>query len=196
MYSSYICEFDKNVALLEEQCRKSPAFAKVVQEFEVMKPTQPVLLCNTQTLVAILSFVSFILIVFVSECSQTCGWVGGWIFLFTMMLAELFFFFKQSNAIRMSAFHVCDDSVFTAVCLYRSNIEQSVLCQSRPETLHAEAHSETSPVSASSHRLEMPFKNSLQIQLNKYYDSFKNLRLKMMDMCFPHAPTCVYLQDT
>ncbi|MCI4380183.1 hypothetical protein PGIGA_G00236850 [Pangasianodon gigas] len=34
MYSSYICEFDKNVALLEEQCRKSPAFAKVVQEFE------------------------------------------------------------------------------------------------------------------------------------------------------------------
>lgn len=34
MYSSYICEFDKNVALLEEQCRKNPAFAKVVREFE------------------------------------------------------------------------------------------------------------------------------------------------------------------
>ncbi|KAF4091195.1 hypothetical protein AMELA_G00034310 [Ameiurus melas] len=34
MYSSYIYEFDKNVALLEEQCKKSPAFAKVVQEFE------------------------------------------------------------------------------------------------------------------------------------------------------------------
>ncbi|KAG7329376.1 hypothetical protein KOW79_007550 [Hemibagrus wyckioides] len=34
MYSSYICAFDKNVALLEELCRKSPAFAKVVQEFE------------------------------------------------------------------------------------------------------------------------------------------------------------------
>uniref|UniRef100_A0A8C2HQG8 FYVE, RhoGEF and PH domain-containing protein 6-like n=1 Tax=Cyprinus carpio TaxID=7962 RepID=A0A8C2HQG8_CYPCA len=34
MYSTYIREFDKNVALLEEQCRKSPAFAKAVQEFE------------------------------------------------------------------------------------------------------------------------------------------------------------------
>ncbi|KAF7707527.1 FYVE, RhoGEF and PH domain-containing protein 6-like [Silurus meridionalis] len=34
MYSSYICKFDKNVALLEEQCRKSLAFAKVVLEFE------------------------------------------------------------------------------------------------------------------------------------------------------------------
>ncbi|XP_026990884.2 FYVE, RhoGEF and PH domain-containing protein 6-like isoform X1 [Tachysurus fulvidraco] len=34
MYSSYIYEFDKNVALLEELCRKNPAFAKVVQEFE------------------------------------------------------------------------------------------------------------------------------------------------------------------
>ncbi|XP_026878512.2 FYVE, RhoGEF and PH domain-containing protein 6-like [Electrophorus electricus] len=34
MYTSYICEFDKNVALLEEQCKKNPAFAKVVREFE------------------------------------------------------------------------------------------------------------------------------------------------------------------
>ncbi|CAM4735226.1 unnamed protein product [Leuciscus chuanchicus] len=34
MYSNYICEFDKNVALLEEHCRKNPAFAKVVKEFE------------------------------------------------------------------------------------------------------------------------------------------------------------------
>ncbi|XP_016325182.1 FYVE, RhoGEF and PH domain-containing protein 6-like [Sinocyclocheilus anshuiensis] len=34
MYSTYIREFDKNVALLEEQCRKNPAFAKAVQEFE------------------------------------------------------------------------------------------------------------------------------------------------------------------
>ncbi|XP_065148314.1 uncharacterized protein [Paramisgurnus dabryanus] len=34
MYSTYIREFDKNVALLEEQCRKNPAFAKVVREFE------------------------------------------------------------------------------------------------------------------------------------------------------------------
>ncbi|XP_066505097.1 FYVE, RhoGEF and PH domain-containing protein 6-like isoform X2 [Hoplias malabaricus] len=34
MYSSYICEFDKNVALLEEQCKKNLAFAKVVREFE------------------------------------------------------------------------------------------------------------------------------------------------------------------
>ncbi|XP_067235420.1 FYVE, RhoGEF and PH domain-containing protein 6-like [Chanodichthys erythropterus] len=34
MYSTYICEFDKNVALLEEHCRKNPAFAKAVREFE------------------------------------------------------------------------------------------------------------------------------------------------------------------
>ncbi|XP_039519160.1 FYVE, RhoGEF and PH domain-containing protein 6-like isoform X2 [Pimephales promelas] len=34
MYSNYICEFSKNVALLEEHCRKNPAFAKVVKEFE------------------------------------------------------------------------------------------------------------------------------------------------------------------
>ncbi|XP_016370093.1 FYVE, RhoGEF and PH domain-containing protein 6-like [Sinocyclocheilus rhinocerous] len=34
MYSTYIREFDKNVALLEEQCRKNTAFAKAVQEFE------------------------------------------------------------------------------------------------------------------------------------------------------------------
>ncbi|KAK7117137.1 hypothetical protein R3I94_022636 [Phoxinus phoxinus] len=34
MYSNYICEFDKNVGLLEEHCRKNPAFAKVVKEFE------------------------------------------------------------------------------------------------------------------------------------------------------------------
>ncbi|KAI4891345.1 hypothetical protein NFI96_015733, partial [Prochilodus magdalenae] len=34
MYSTYICEFDKNVTLLEEQCKKNPTFAKVVREFE------------------------------------------------------------------------------------------------------------------------------------------------------------------
>lgn len=34
MYSNYIREFDKNVALLEEQTKKSPAFAAVVREFE------------------------------------------------------------------------------------------------------------------------------------------------------------------
>ncbi|XP_059391957.1 FYVE, RhoGEF and PH domain-containing protein 6-like [Carassius carassius] len=34
MYSTYIREFDKNVALLEEHCRKNPAFAKAVREFE------------------------------------------------------------------------------------------------------------------------------------------------------------------
>lgn len=35
MYSTYIREFDKNVALLEEQCKRNPAFAAVVREFEV-----------------------------------------------------------------------------------------------------------------------------------------------------------------
>ncbi|KAA0724231.1 FYVE, RhoGEF and PH domain-containing protein 6 [Triplophysa tibetana] len=34
MYSTYIREFDKNVTLLEEHCRKNAAFAKVVREFE------------------------------------------------------------------------------------------------------------------------------------------------------------------
>ncbi|XP_040886414.1 FYVE, RhoGEF and PH domain-containing protein 6 isoform X2 [Toxotes jaculatrix] len=34
MYSTYIRQFDNNVALLDEQCRKNPAFAAVVREFE------------------------------------------------------------------------------------------------------------------------------------------------------------------
>ncbi|XP_037622851.1 FYVE, RhoGEF and PH domain-containing protein 6-like [Sebastes umbrosus] len=34
MYSTYIREFDKNVALLEEQTKKNPAFGAVVREFE------------------------------------------------------------------------------------------------------------------------------------------------------------------
>ncbi|XP_076028156.1 FYVE, RhoGEF and PH domain-containing protein 6-like [Genypterus blacodes] len=34
MYSTYIREFDKNVALLEEQSKKNPAFGSVVREFE------------------------------------------------------------------------------------------------------------------------------------------------------------------
>ena len=35
MYSTYIRQFDNNVALLDEQCRKNPAFVAVVREFEV-----------------------------------------------------------------------------------------------------------------------------------------------------------------
>lgn len=35
MYSTYIRQFDNNVALLDEQCRKNTAFAAVVREFEV-----------------------------------------------------------------------------------------------------------------------------------------------------------------
>ncbi|GLD58907.1 FYVE, RhoGEF and PH domain-containing protein 6-like protein [Lates japonicus] len=34
MYSTYIREFDKNVALLEEQSKRNPAFGAVVREFE------------------------------------------------------------------------------------------------------------------------------------------------------------------
>uniref|UniRef100_A0AAR2J3X4 FYVE, RhoGEF and PH domain containing 6 n=1 Tax=Pygocentrus nattereri TaxID=42514 RepID=A0AAR2J3X4_PYGNA len=34
MYSTYIREFDRNVALLDEQCRKNPSFATVVRQFE------------------------------------------------------------------------------------------------------------------------------------------------------------------
>ncbi|XP_055045839.2 FYVE, RhoGEF and PH domain-containing protein 6 isoform X2 [Misgurnus anguillicaudatus] len=34
MYSTYIREFDRNVALLDEQCRKNPPFASVVRQFE------------------------------------------------------------------------------------------------------------------------------------------------------------------
>ncbi|XP_053108019.1 FYVE, RhoGEF and PH domain-containing protein 6 isoform X2 [Hemicordylus capensis] len=35
MYSTYIKEFDKNVALLDEQCKKNPGFATVVRDFEM-----------------------------------------------------------------------------------------------------------------------------------------------------------------
>nr|KAF6373645.1 FYVE, RhoGEF and PH domain containing 6 [Pipistrellus kuhlii] len=35
MYSMYIKEFDKNIALLDEQCKKNPGFAAVVKEFEM-----------------------------------------------------------------------------------------------------------------------------------------------------------------
>lgn len=42
MYSTYIREFDKNVALLEEQSKKNTAFGAVVREFEVMQLAQPV----------------------------------------------------------------------------------------------------------------------------------------------------------
>ncbi|KAM8882798.1 FYVE, RhoGEF and PH domain-containing protein 6 [Synchiropus picturatus] len=35
MYSTYIRQFDNNVALLDEQCRKNPAFAAVVRDFEM-----------------------------------------------------------------------------------------------------------------------------------------------------------------
>lgn len=36
MYSTYIKEFDKNIALLDEQCKKNPGFAAVVRDFEVL----------------------------------------------------------------------------------------------------------------------------------------------------------------
>lgn len=35
MYSTYIRQFDHNVSLLDEHCRKNPAFATVVREFEM-----------------------------------------------------------------------------------------------------------------------------------------------------------------
>ncbi|XP_034259108.1 LOW QUALITY PROTEIN: FYVE, RhoGEF and PH domain-containing protein 6 [Pantherophis guttatus] len=35
MYSTYIKEFDRNVALLDEHCKKNPGFAAVVREFEM-----------------------------------------------------------------------------------------------------------------------------------------------------------------
>ena len=39
MYSTYIREFDKNVALLEEQSKRNPAFGAVVRGFEVGGPS-------------------------------------------------------------------------------------------------------------------------------------------------------------
>lgn len=42
MYSTYIREFDKNVALLEEQSKRNPAFGAVVREFEVTSLAWPV----------------------------------------------------------------------------------------------------------------------------------------------------------
>lgn len=41
MYSTYIRQFDNNVALLDEQCRKNTAFAAVVREFEVESRVSP-----------------------------------------------------------------------------------------------------------------------------------------------------------
>uniref|UniRef100_A0AAZ3PTD3 FYVE, RhoGEF and PH domain containing 6 n=1 Tax=Oncorhynchus tshawytscha TaxID=74940 RepID=A0AAZ3PTD3_ONCTS len=35
MYSTYIRQFDNNVAMLDEQCKKNPGFATVVREFEM-----------------------------------------------------------------------------------------------------------------------------------------------------------------
>ncbi|NWR73277.1 FGD6 protein, partial [Centropus unirufus] len=35
MYSTYIKEFDKNIALLDEQCKKNAGFASVVKDFEM-----------------------------------------------------------------------------------------------------------------------------------------------------------------
>ncbi|KAJ7329920.1 hypothetical protein JRQ81_016094 [Phrynocephalus forsythii] len=35
MYSTYIKEFDRNVALLDEHCKKNPGFATVVRDFEM-----------------------------------------------------------------------------------------------------------------------------------------------------------------
>lgn len=112
MYSSYICAFDKNVALLEELCRKSPAFAKVVQEFEVMTPTQPVLPPNTQTLVALLSFVFLVLTVGVCECliTQACVKIIAkkWCLVRIQFDARTK---KETSAFRAG------DYVFIAVCL-------------------------------------------------------------------------------
>lgn len=42
MYSTYIREFDRNVALLEVQTKKNPAFGALVREFEVKQLAQPV----------------------------------------------------------------------------------------------------------------------------------------------------------
>lgn len=47
MYSTYIRQFDNNVALLDEQCRKNAAFAAVVKEFEVEPETVCVCVCST-----------------------------------------------------------------------------------------------------------------------------------------------------
>ncbi|CAH2277743.1 FYVE, and PH domain-containing 6 [Pelobates cultripes] len=35
MYSTYIREFDRNVTLLDEQCKKNPGFAAIVKDFEM-----------------------------------------------------------------------------------------------------------------------------------------------------------------
>ncbi|XP_053319602.1 FYVE, RhoGEF and PH domain-containing protein 6 [Spea bombifrons] len=35
MYSTYIREFDRNMSLLDEQCRKNPVFAGIVRDFEM-----------------------------------------------------------------------------------------------------------------------------------------------------------------
>lgn len=47
MYSTYIKEFDKNVALLDEQCKKNAGFASVVKDFEVLySSSRHILFCD------------------------------------------------------------------------------------------------------------------------------------------------------
>ena len=53
MYSTYIRQFDNNVALLDEQCRKNTAFAAVVREFEVQLETERE---NRNTLIQLSAF--------------------------------------------------------------------------------------------------------------------------------------------
>lgn len=35
VFDTYISEYDRSMSLLEESCRKNPAFAKIVKKFEV-----------------------------------------------------------------------------------------------------------------------------------------------------------------
>lgn len=125
MYSSYIYEFDKNVALLEEQCKKSPAFAKVVQEFEVMTPTQPVLPPNAQTSVAKLPCVFFVLSVSVVECSTMRVWVGEYFSSLWYVVHMLFI--KEWNAIEcLHSMCVTTPSLLLSVSLFL--IQSSPCC--------------------------------------------------------------------
>lgn len=130
MYSSYICEFDKNVALLEEQCKKNPAFAKVVREFEVRTPTRPVLPLSAH----------------VDSPVRVCA--SSFYPVFTVCVVLSYWMKAAACCFNPDSITHSTQSYPVSFC----NTEQSMLCQPGGETLHAEACAEDPPVPAAPHR--------------------------------------------
>lgn len=78
MYSTYIKEFDKNVALLDEQCKKNAGFASVVKDFEVLQSfVRYILFCGFSGVVILhkaLDYPEVYLLVCLEFLVGFCGW--------------------------------------------------------------------------------------------------------------------------